>query len=170
MAEDENNESEKFDFAPDGEGYISLAEARVLAMQTAVASPGDYGSQYQGVVMVFEVVESSEDDDYYTDGYWSRGWAYIKIGQFLLALTDFNKAIQIDPNEADLYSNRGYIYLRLEQHQNAINDYTKVIELDPDFAMAYYNRAFDYRDLGQWSLAAADEIKACSLDKGYCNY
>ena len=66
MAGDENNESEKLDFPPDGEGYISLAKARVLAMQTAVASPGDYGSQYQGVVMIFEVVESSEDDDYYT--------------------------------------------------------------------------------------------------------
>ena len=41
--------------------------------------------------------------DYYTDAYWSRGRAYIEIGQFLLALTDFTKAIQIDPNEAGGY-------------------------------------------------------------------
>ena len=66
MAEDESNESEEFNFTPEGEGNISLAEARVLAMQTAVESPGDYGSQYQGVVMVFQVEGSSEDDDYYT--------------------------------------------------------------------------------------------------------
>ncbi|MFP6868479.1 MAG: hypothetical protein VCE91_03880, partial [Nitrospinota bacterium] len=41
------------------------AEARVLAMQTASSVPGDYGRSFRGVAMVFEVVESGEDDDYY---------------------------------------------------------------------------------------------------------
>jgi uncharacterized repeat protein (TIGR02543 family) len=66
VAEDKNNEEEKFDFTSEGEGYISLAEARVLAVRTAVASPGDYGRQYRGVAMVFEIAESGEDDDFYT--------------------------------------------------------------------------------------------------------
>ena len=66
MAEDKNNEEEKFDFTPEGEGYISLSEARVLAMQTASSLPGDYGRQYRGVAMVFAVAESSEDEDFYT--------------------------------------------------------------------------------------------------------
>ena len=65
MAEDQGKEEEKFDFTPEGEGYISLAEARVLAMQTASSAPGDYGRSFRGVAMVFEVVESGEDDDYY---------------------------------------------------------------------------------------------------------
>jgi hypothetical protein len=66
VAEDKNNEEEKFDFTPEGEGYISLAEARVLAVRTAVETPGDYGRQYRSVPMVFEVAESGEDDDFYT--------------------------------------------------------------------------------------------------------
>ena len=66
MAEDKNNEEEKFDFTPEGEGYISLDEARVLAMRTAVETPGNYGSAYQGVPMVFDVVEATETDDHYT--------------------------------------------------------------------------------------------------------
>ena len=65
MAEDKGKEEEKFDFTPEGEGYISLAEARVLAMQTASSVPGDYGRSFRGVAMVFEVVESGEDADYY---------------------------------------------------------------------------------------------------------
>ena len=65
MAEDNGKEEEKFDFTAEGEGYISLAEARVLAVRTAVEKPGDYGGRYQGVAMAFEVVESGEDDDYY---------------------------------------------------------------------------------------------------------
>jgi len=66
VAEDKNNEEEKFDFTPEGEGYISLAEARVLAMQTASADPGDYGTNFRDVAMVFSVEKSGEDDDYYT--------------------------------------------------------------------------------------------------------
>ena len=65
MAEDKNNEEEKFDFTSEGEGYISLDEARVLAIRTAVASPGDYGRDFRGTLMVFNVVESTETDDHY---------------------------------------------------------------------------------------------------------
>jgi len=65
VAEDQGKEEEKFDFTPEGEGYISLDEARVLAMRTAVETPGDYGSQYQGVAMFFEVASLEETDDFY---------------------------------------------------------------------------------------------------------
>ena len=42
-------EEEKFDFTPAGEavGYISLAQARVLAMSTAQETPGNYGRRYR---------------------------------------------------------------------------------------------------------------------------
>ena len=65
MAEDNGKEEEKFDFTAEGEGYISLGEARVLAVRTAVESPGNYGRQYQHAAMAFEVVESGEEDDHY---------------------------------------------------------------------------------------------------------
>jgi uncharacterized repeat protein (TIGR02543 family) len=66
VAEDKGKEEEKFDFTPEGEGLLTLGDARMLAVRTAAESPGDYGSTYQGVAMVFEVVESGEDADYYT--------------------------------------------------------------------------------------------------------
>jgi len=65
VAEDKGKEEEKFDFTPEGEGYISLDEARILALRAASENPGDYGSQYQGTTMVFAVVESTETDDNY---------------------------------------------------------------------------------------------------------
>ena len=46
MGEDpEKQEEEKFDFTLEGEavGYISLDQARLLAMQTASDTPGNYG-------------------------------------------------------------------------------------------------------------------------------
>ena len=68
MVEDEGKkEEEKFEFTREGEtlGYISLAQARLLAMETARASPGDYGRRFRRVSMAFDVVESIEEEDYY---------------------------------------------------------------------------------------------------------
>ena len=67
MAEDQGKEEEKFDFTGEGEAvdYISLAQARVLAMSTARETPGEYGSQYQNVSMAFETVTGTEDEDFY---------------------------------------------------------------------------------------------------------
>ena len=67
MAEDQGKEEEKFEFTGEGEAvnYISLAQARLLAMQTAGETPGNYGRRYQNVPMVFESVEDSENEDYY---------------------------------------------------------------------------------------------------------
>ena len=67
MAQDDSDKKDKFDFTAEGEakGYISLAQARLLAMQTARETPGNYGRRFRGVTMAFEVVESGEDEDYY---------------------------------------------------------------------------------------------------------
>jgi len=65
MSEDKGNEEDKFGLTPEGERYISLDEACVLALRTASASPGSYGSRHQGVVMVFEVAKATETDGHY---------------------------------------------------------------------------------------------------------
>ena len=68
MVEDEGNkQEEKFEFTAEGEAldYISLAQARMLAMQTARETPGDYGRRFSSVPMAFEVIESSADEVYY---------------------------------------------------------------------------------------------------------
>ena len=67
MVEDQDKEEEKFDFTREGEvvRYISLGQARLLAMQTASETPGNYGRRYQNVPMVFESVDDSENEDYY---------------------------------------------------------------------------------------------------------
>ena len=67
MDEDQGKEEEKFDFTREGEavGYISLAQARVLAMSTAQETPGEYAPEYRDVPMAFDTVEASEDEDFY---------------------------------------------------------------------------------------------------------
>ena len=64
MAEDQGKEEEKFDFTPELEGYISLDEARVLALQHARDNREVYGP-YADAELVFEVVDAGETEDFY---------------------------------------------------------------------------------------------------------
>jgi hypothetical protein len=67
MADDGANKEDKFDFTSEGEtlGYISLEQARLVAMQAAREKPGNYGPQLSGTRLVFQLVEQEEGEDYY---------------------------------------------------------------------------------------------------------
>ena len=65
--EEEGKKEEKFDFDLAGEalGYISLEQARVLAIQHARDNTEFYGRKYAKVRLVWEVISQEEGEDYY---------------------------------------------------------------------------------------------------------
>ena len=70
MADEEREKEgkeEKFDFDSAGEsvGYISLDQARVLAIEHAGKNPDRYTDRYARRRLVYDVVSASEGEDYY---------------------------------------------------------------------------------------------------------
>ncbi len=67
LQEEGKKEEEKLEFTPEGEafGYISLDQARVLAMEHARDNRGFYGRRYNRGDLVWEVVSQEESEDYY---------------------------------------------------------------------------------------------------------
>ena len=67
MAEEEDKQEEKFDFTAEGEalGYINLEQARLQAMEHARDNTEFYGSTYDGVRLVWEVLSAEDGEDYY---------------------------------------------------------------------------------------------------------
>ena len=61
-----------------------------------------------------------------------RGYERYLQGEYFGAITDFNKAIQIDPRLADAYLNRGLVNKALGNEQLSERDLLKAIALDPD--------------------------------------
>ena len=53
------------------------------------------------------------------------------------AISDYTKAIEINPNYAKAYYNRGLTKRNLKDFNGAISDYTKAIEINPNYAKAY---------------------------------
>ena len=81
--------------------------------------------------------------------YNNRGIAYGEKGQYDQALSDFNKAIEINPRYVKAYNNRGIVYRLKGQYDQAISDFNKAIEINPRDAQTYNNLA--------WLLATAKE-------------
>ena len=96
--------------------------------------------------------------------YFARGNTKAALGQYVAATSDYDKAIQLKPDDADAYYNRGVVKHKLGQHSAAISDYDKAIQLKPGFAEAYINRGNTKANLGQYYAAISDFDKAIQLE------
>ena len=67
LAEEQDKEEGKLAFTPEGEdlGYLSLDQARVLAVQHARDNRDYYGRAYARRELVWEVMSAEESEDYY---------------------------------------------------------------------------------------------------------
>ncbi len=72
--------------------------------------------------------------------YYNRGIDRFERGDYDKAISDYSKAIEINPRFAMAYANRGGAYLNKGLYDQAISDSNKAIELNPKLAMAYNNR------------------------------
>ena len=61
--------------------------------------------------------------------YYSRGNVYTNLGRYDKAISDFTKALQIDPSYAMAYYNRGITYFLKKDYDKAWKDINKVKEL-----------------------------------------
>ena len=76
---------------------------------------------------------------------------------------EFNKAIELNPDNADAYYKRGDAYSEIGDYDKAIADYNEAIELNPSDALAYYNRGLDYHNKGEVLKAVSDLEKCIGL-------
>ena len=96
--------------------------------------------------------------------YYNRGIAYKNKGQYERAISDYTKALEINPRDADTYYNRGITYRNKGQYDKAITDFTKGIEINPRDARAYNNRGIVYaQGKGQYDKAITDFTKAIEI-------
>ena len=99
----------------------------------------------------------------------NRGYAYANKGDYDRAITDYNKAIELDPKYVHAYNMRGMAYAdHKKDYDRAITDYNKAIELDPKYVHAYNNRGRAYADNKKdYDRAITDYNKAIELDPKY---
>jgi len=97
----------------------------------------------------------------------NRGLAYQAIERYDKAITEFNLALTLAPENAAAYNNRANTYAYRGDLERALADHSRAIELDPDYAHAYYNRGADHEELGDLEAAVADYGRAFEADPDY---
>jgi superkiller protein 3 len=96
--------------------------------------------------------------------YFTKGLNAQENGFNELAIEYYQKAINIDPNDADAYGNMGIAYAKLEDYREAIKCYQKVIAIDPNLAAAYGNMGSAYYYLKNYREAIRCFQKAITID------
>jgi Tfp pilus assembly protein PilF len=60
------------------------------------------------------------------------------------AISDYTKAIELDPKYAEAYNNRAYVNMRMRAYANALSDLNRALELRPNYVHALMNRGDIY--------------------------
>ena len=81
------------------------------------------------------------------------------------ALNAYDKAIEINPNDASAYNNRGLVYDNLDKNDMAIADYKKAIELNPNYGDAFNNLGKTYGRHGDYQRAVLYYDRAIEINK-----
>lgn len=99
-------------------------------------------------------------DDRQPQAYNSRARLFFDLANnrdtLLLALNDYNKAIELDSTDGEFRVNRGATYARLGDLNRALIDLDNGIRLKPDHAVGYLNRSIMLQSVGNIKGALKD--------------
>ncbi|PWL28108.1 MAG: hypothetical protein DCO96_09020 [Fluviicola sp. XM-24bin1] len=92
-----------------------------------------------------------------------RATAFLHKKDKLRSMTDFNKAVELDPNYSFRYAARAFAKQNFGDLDGAVEDYRKAVELDPEDAVAQNNLGMlleqqGYKEEADERFARADKL------------
>ncbi|MDR4504374.1 MAG: tetratricopeptide repeat protein [Candidatus Scalindua sp.] len=97
------------------------------------------------LITVFETVSYGSDK---FSGYYNQAIEYYKQGKYDQAGKQFEKALELKPNDAYALYGLGNTYYCKAKYDEAIKIYTKAINSNPDYAKVHYSLSLAYNKMG----------------------
>ena len=89
---------------------------------------------------------------------------FYRFNKYILAISDYTKAIELDKENPQWYGQRANCYIAIEDYTSSLKDLDKAIDLAPKDAFYFNNRADFYREYKQEDdLALKDYATAIKL-------
>ena len=95
---------------------------------------------------------------------WLNARAHFQMGNYQLAIFNFNQYLNLRTDDFYAYYYRGICYERLENLAQALIDLDRAIELKADMAILYRRRGRIYQQLGDFTNAMLDYDRAIEID------
>ena len=83
------------------------------------------------------------------------------------AVKDHNRAIELNPNNADAYFGIASVCMKEKKYKAAVNYISRAIEIDPSSAKYSLSRGFSKSQLKDYKGAITDYTRAIELDAAY---
>jgi len=99
---------------------------------------------------------SSEDKVQKATAHYQLGVSYLNDNNISPAFVEFQKALELNPNDKEVLNGIGVIYLlKLEDFPKAIDYFERALRVDKNFSEASNNLGFAYEKLGKFNEAVA---------------
>ena len=102
-----------------------------------------------------------------SNAYYNLGLAFKNAGQTGGAISNFSKAIALNPDFPDAYNNRAVTFDEMGQEDKAIDDLNAAISMDPAQYLAHFNLGEILARMGRPGPAMAELDKAIELNPSY---
>ena len=97
-----------------------------------------------------------------SDFHYKIGVASLSEGNLQSAFVEFQRALQLNPDNKDALVNLGYIHLQFEEFEKAKGLFLRAVRIDPQFSDAYTYLGVTYIKMRQWKEAIDPLKKALS--------
>ena len=95
--------------------------------------------------------------------FYAKAFAYYELRNYDMAIVNFDKALELDPQQASGYLGRGLVFSLKKDYDRAIADLDRAIQLKP-MTDAYFLRGEAFLAKGEYDRAIADYDKVLELD------
>lgn len=102
--------------------------------------------------------------------YRERAFEALQKGEYEEAISNYNRAIELDQNDIVAYCNRGIVKYQNGQYQAAINDFNEAIYRGDNDAYTYFLRGVSKYMLEQYAAAIDDYDEAIRIDSDEVSY
>ena len=113
------------------------------------------------IELIGRAIQQNGNSSAYHTGY---GLALHKLARLDEALESYDKALAIEPDNAEALNNRGLVLHELERFEEALESYDQALASRPDFANALNNRGNTLRALGRLDEAVASYDRALAIE------
>jgi len=97
-------------------------------------------------ILLIHVAGAQTSSDWY-----NIGFAFSESGEYNKAIEAYDKAINIDPNNAFAWNSKGYALAKLGENRRALEAYDKAIAINPNDEEAWLNKGVAHLFLGEYS-------------------
>lgn len=112
----------------------------------------------------------SSESSAYTADYWLKnGNNFLSNGSYNLAITNYDKCIEIESSNAYAWINKGWALAKLNQFNEALKSFDKAIESNPSSIIALNGEGFALYKLGRYDEAITTCDRVIKLDPRNAN-